>query len=75
MRHRLVKRAFARAAEAARRDGSPAVALKRRVAVFVEPVLVAEVEYRTWTDEGKLRHASFQGIRERADDAVVFTLA
>jgi len=32
-------------------------------------VLVAEVEYRTWTDDGKLRHASFKGIREREEDA------
>ncbi|MCZ4092388.1 hypothetical protein O3W52_20650 [Ensifer psoraleae] len=42
---------------------SPAVALRRKAAVFVEPVLVAEVEYRAWTDDGKLRHASFKGIR------------
>ncbi|PLU31770.1 ATP-dependent carboligase [Sinorhizobium medicae] len=53
---------------------SPAVALRRKGAVFVEPVLVAEVEYRAWTDDGKLRHASFKGIRERADDATVFEL-
>lgn len=48
---------------------TPAVALRRRGAVFVEPVLVAEVEYRAWTNDGKLRHASFKGIREREDDA------
>lgn len=33
--------------------------------MFVEPALVAEVEYRAWTDDGKQRHASFKGIRER----------
>ncbi|MDW9855402.1 hypothetical protein GOB46_22890 [Sinorhizobium meliloti] len=33
--------------------------------VFAEPVLVADVEYRAWADDGKLRHASFKGIRER----------
>ncbi|WP_162304812.1 ATP-dependent DNA ligase [Sinorhizobium medicae] len=49
----------------------PAVSLRRKNAIFVEPALVAEVEYRTWTDDGKLRHASFKGIRERADDATV----
>ncbi|WP_234828160.1 non-homologous end-joining DNA ligase [Sinorhizobium fredii] len=54
---------------------SPAVNLKRKGAVFVEPVLVAEVEYRAWTDEWKLRHAAFKGIRERADDATVFDLS
>ncbi|RVP44330.1 hypothetical protein CN109_01080 [Sinorhizobium meliloti] len=53
---------------------SPAVVLRRKGAVFVEPVLVADVEYRAWTDDGKLQHASFKGIRERADDATVFEL-
>ncbi|XEN29804.1 bifunctional non-homologous end joining protein LigD [Ensifer sp. WSM1721] len=53
---------------------SPAVSLRRKNAVFTGPVLVAEVEYRAWTDDGKLRHPSFKGIRERADDASVFEL-
>ncbi len=53
---------------------SPAVALRRKNAVFTEPVLVAQVEYRAWTDDAKLRHASFKGIGERADDATVFEL-
>ncbi|MDX1194751.1 ATP-dependent DNA ligase [Sinorhizobium medicae] len=52
----------------------PAVVLRRKAAVFVEPVLVAEVEYRAWTDDWKLRHASFKGIRERADDSEEFQL-
>ncbi|WP_412549791.1 hypothetical protein [Sinorhizobium meliloti] len=38
-------------------------------------MLVAEVEYRAWTDDWKLRHASFKGIREREDDATVFSNA
>ncbi len=42
---------------------TPAVVLRRKAAVFIEPVLVAEVEYRAWTGDGKLRHASFKGIR------------
>ncbi|TCN30366.1 non-homologous end-joining DNA ligase [Sinorhizobium americanum] len=54
---------------------APAVSLKRKVAVFTEPLLVAEIEYRAWTDDGKLRHPSFKGIRERADDAQIFDLA
>ncbi|PLU64503.1 ATP-dependent DNA ligase [Sinorhizobium medicae] len=53
---------------------TPAVSLRRKGAVFVEPVLVAEVEYRAWTDDGKLRHASFKGIREREDEAGVFEI-
>ncbi|WP_280640935.1 ATP dependent DNA ligase [Sinorhizobium meliloti] len=53
---------------------TPAVALRRKGAVFVDPVLVAEVEYRAWTDDWKLRHASFKGIRPREDEATVFEL-
>ena len=32
--------------------------------VFVEPKLVAEVEFRAWSGDGNLRHASFRGLRE-----------
>ncbi len=39
-------------------------AAERRNVVWAKPVLVAEVEYRGWTHEGVLRHASFQGLRE-----------
>ncbi|MDW9906043.1 ATP-dependent DNA ligase [Sinorhizobium meliloti] len=52
----------------------PAVTLRRRGAVFVRPLLVAEVEYRAWTEDEKLRHPSFKGIRERSDDATVYSL-
>lgn len=31
---------------------------------FVEPDLVAEVEFRSWTSDRIIRHASFQGLRE-----------
>ncbi|WFS69565.1 non-homologous end-joining DNA ligase (plasmid) [Agrobacterium leguminum] len=53
---------------------APAVDLKWKNAIFTEPLFVAEIEYRAWTDKGKLRHASFKGIRERADDATVYSL-
>lgn len=39
-------------------------AAQRRDVVFVAPELVAEVEFRTWTSAGHLRHASFRGLRE-----------
>ena len=35
-----------------------------RQARFVRPELVAEVEFRAWTADGNLRHASFRGLRE-----------
>ena len=31
---------------------------------WIEPRLVCEVEFTEWTDEGRLRHPSFQGLRE-----------
>lgn len=36
----------------------------RRGVRFVEPHLVAEVEFRDWTADGLLRHAAFRGLRE-----------
>ena len=39
-------------------------ALDARRVRFVRPELVAEVEFRTWTTEGLIRHASFRGLRE-----------
>ena len=36
----------------------------RRGAHYVTPKLVCEVEFTEWTDEGRLRHPSFQGLRE-----------
>ncbi|WP_033054875.1 non-homologous end-joining DNA ligase [Sinorhizobium meliloti] len=53
---------------------TPAVSLRRKNVIFTEPRLVAEIEYRAWTDDQKLRHPSFKGVRERADDATVYSL-
>jgi bifunctional non-homologous end joining protein LigD len=44
-------------------DESPAGADLSGV-TWVQPVLVAEVAFAEWTDEGLLRQASFQGLRE-----------
>jgi bifunctional non-homologous end joining protein LigD len=35
-----------------------------RGAVWTDPKLVAEVEFSEWTDDGSIRHPSFQGLRE-----------
>ncbi|WP_365886657.1 non-homologous end-joining DNA ligase [Ensifer sp. SSB1] len=40
----------------------PAVDLKRKGAFYSKPLLVAAVEYRAWTQDGKLRHPSFKGV-------------
>ena len=48
----------------------PPEALVRRGALWTEPVVVAEVRFSNWTTDGRLRHASFEGLRvdKRARD-------
>ncbi len=53
---------------------APAVALKRKGAVFARPVLIAKIEYRAWTQDGKLRHPSFKGVREMEGLTEVFEI-
>jgi bifunctional non-homologous end joining protein LigD len=36
---------------------------RARQAQWVDPELVGEVEYRTFTGEGRLRHAAWRGLR------------
>jgi bifunctional non-homologous end joining protein LigD len=43
-------------------DRLPSIA--RKGVVWTEPRLVAEVDYRGWTADQQLRHASFKGLRE-----------
>ncbi|GGA64314.1 hypothetical protein GCM10011499_38430 [Pelagibacterium lentulum] len=40
--------------------------------VFVRPDLVVEIDFRAWTGDGKLRHASFKGMRDDADHVEIF---
>ena len=48
------------------REGSPFGAGERppREAVFVDPQLVAEVDFAEWTSGGNIRHPSYKGLRE-----------
>jgi bifunctional non-homologous end joining protein LigD len=51
---------------ARRRDSSPFSSAKQpgKGAIFVDPDLVAEVEFNEWTKQNMLRHPSYKGLRE-----------
>jgi bifunctional non-homologous end joining protein LigD len=56
--------------EARKRDTSPFAAVPaemKRGARWVEPDLVAQVEFTQWTDEGRMRQPVFLGLREDRD--------
>ncbi len=42
-----------------------------RAAVWAEPLLVVEVEFALWTNEGRMRAASYKGLRSDKDPAEV----
>ncbi|TBE49227.1 ATP-dependent DNA ligase [Rhizobium ruizarguesonis] len=47
---------------------------RRKGLVWIKPKLIAEIEYRAWTHDGKLRHASYKGLRSAADSAEVYEI-
>ncbi|PDS72384.1 non-homologous end-joining DNA ligase [Rhizobium phaseoli] len=59
-----------------RKVSAPAVRYtgRRKNLIWIKPKLVAEIEYRAWTHDGKLRHASFKGLREEQDEAAVYEI-
>ncbi|MDX6804536.1 DNA ligase D [Terrihabitans rhizophilus] len=63
-----VSRDLAKALEAIKATASPFAAKlsadERHGVKWARPELVAEIEYRGWTHDGSLRHASFKGLRE-----------
>ncbi|MBV2186842.1 MAG: non-homologous end-joining DNA ligase, partial [Rhizobium sp.] len=63
-----VARRLMRKLEPLRQEKSPfagtLTGLQKKDVVFVRPNLVAEIEFRGWTADDHLRHASFRGLRE-----------
>ena len=56
------------------RVNRPAVKVKGKSLVFVDPIIAAKIEYCAWTEDGKLRHPPFKGLRDEHDYVEVFTL-
>ena len=52
--------------------GNPPRGYEAKGAHWIKPELVAEIEFTEWTNDGTLRHPSFQGLREdkKAHDVV-----
>lgn len=46
----------------------------KRNVVWLQPTLIAEIEFRAWTTDEKLRHPSYKGLREFQDNADVYRL-
>jgi hypothetical protein len=63
-------RELLRLLEPRRRERSPLAVVPRelrRGVIWVEPELVADVQYLHWKERSQLRHASYQGLREDRD--------
>ncbi len=56
------------------RTEMPAIKLRVKGVIWIRPELVAEVQSTGLTDDGKLRHPSYKGLRGKADAADVFEL-
>jgi bifunctional non-homologous end joining protein LigD len=57
------------------RTNKPAVPMKGNHLVFAQPTLIAEIEFRGWSNDGKLRHASYKGLRDVQDNSAVFDMS
>ena len=53
------------------RWGESLTAEKMKKCIWVNPELVAQIEFLEWTDKDHLRHAKFAGLREDKDAGAV----
>lgn len=57
-----------------KKKAPPVLYSGERDVAWIQPTLIAEVEYRGWTSDEKLRHPSYKGLREIQDNAEVVIL-
>ncbi|MGO7266121.1 non-homologous end-joining DNA ligase [Rhizobium johnstonii] len=57
-----------------KRKSPPVPYSGKRQVVWQQPTLIAEIAYRGWTGDGKLRQSSYKRLREQQDDAIIFDL-
>ena len=58
-----------------KRKAPPVAYAGKRKVIWIQPTLIAEIEYRAWTTNGQLRHAAYKGLRDIQDNAEVYRLA
>lgn len=56
------------------KTAAPPVRATKKGVVWTKPALAAEIAFRGWTHDDKLRHASFKGLRDRADEVAIYRL-
>lgn len=47
---------------------------RRKDITWLKPKLIAEIEYRAWTSDEKVRHASYKGLRDQEDGVDVLNI-
>jgi bifunctional non-homologous end joining protein LigD len=52
----------------------PVVPVKGKGYVFALPTLIAEIEFRGWTEDGNLRQTLYRGLRKVQDNAAVYDM-
>ncbi len=68
---RMLEQKLAPLARAVSPFATPVPVPQARGAIWVEPLLVAEVAFAGWTNAGRMRAPSYQGLREDKDPAEV----
>lgn len=57
-----------------KRKKPPVAYAGKRKAIWLQPTLIAEIAFRGWTADSKLRHSSYKGLRDVQDNAEIYEL-